>query len=146
MAGALIAPWSAQLGDDTGSLRATLPHQLSGSGTVALELAMARVPMVIAYRVAPLTAMILRRLLTVHYVCLLNLLLDEDAIPELLQEACTASALADAVLPLLTDSAARRRQLGDAARALALLGDDGESPSLQAARQVLTMIQPGSDP
>jgi lipid-A-disaccharide synthase len=119
---------------------------LAASGTVALELAVARVPMVIAYRVAPLTAMILRRLLTVHYVCLLNLLLDEDAIPELLQEACTASALADAVLPLLTDSAARRRQLGDAARALALLGDDGESPSLQAARQVLTMIQPGSDP
>ncbi len=38
MAGALIAPWSAQLGDDTGSLRATLPHQLSGSGTVALDM------------------------------------------------------------------------------------------------------------
>ncbi|MGL1423638.1 lipid-A-disaccharide synthase, partial [Vibrio parahaemolyticus] len=70
---------------------------LAASGTVALELALARTPHVVAYRVNPLTAAIARRLLTVRYVNLMNLVLDRPVVPELLQEHCNPPELAAAL-------------------------------------------------
>lgn len=116
---------------------------LAASGTVALELAVSSVPMVIAYRVAPLTAMLARRLLTIKYVCLLNLLVDRPVVPELLQERCVPAELADALSPLMRDGPERRLQLEGCAEALRVLGVDGESPSLRAAREALSMMRPG---
>jgi lipid-A-disaccharide synthase len=114
---------------------------LAASGTVALELAVSSVPMVIAYRVAPLTAMLARRLLTIKYVCLLNLLVDRLVVPELLQESCVPADLADALSPLMRDGPERRLQLEGCAEALRVLGVDGESPSLRAAREAVSMIE-----
>jgi len=114
---------------------------MAASGTVALELAVAGVPMVIAYKVAPATAMIVRRLLTVKYVSLLNLLVDRPVVPEFLQENCTPSLLAAALRPLLQDGPERKAQLAGAKEALAALGVEGESPSRRAARQALAMIE-----
>lgn len=62
---------------------------LAASGTVSLELAMAGVPHLIAYKVSPLTGMIVRRLLNVRFANLLNLLENKEIIPEFLQENCT---------------------------------------------------------
>jgi lipid-A-disaccharide synthase len=115
---------------------------LAASGTVALELAVSSVPMVIAYRVAPLTAMLARRLLTINYVCLLNLLVDRLVVPELLQERCVPADLAEALSPLMRDGPERRLQLEGCAEALRALGVDGESPSLRAAREAIGMIRP----
>jgi len=114
---------------------------LAASGTVALELAVSSVPMVIAYRVAPLTAMLVRRLLTIKYVCLLNLLVDRPVVPELLQEKCTPGGLTEALIPLMTDGPERRKQLEGCAEALKVLGVEGEKPSLRAAREALSMIR-----
>ena len=114
---------------------------LAASGTVALELAVARLPMVIAYRVSAPTAMIVRRVLTVKYVCLLNLLLDRAVVPEYLQEDCRPESLADALTPLMRDEAARARQLAGCAEALDKLGIAGETPSRRAAREALSMIE-----
>jgi lipid-A-disaccharide synthase len=119
---------------------ATSDAALAASGTVALELAVSAVPMVIAYRVAPLTAMLVRRLLTIKYACLINLLVDRPVVPELLQEKCTPGALTEALIPLMTDGAARRQQLAGSAEALAILGVEGEKPSWRAAREALSMI------
>lgn len=113
---------------------------LAASGTVALELAVSKVPMVIGYRVAPMTAAIARRLLTIKYVCLLNLLVDRLVVPELLQEKCVPADLADALSPLMRDGPERRVQLEGCAEALRALGVDGESPSLRAAREALSMM------
>jgi lipid-A-disaccharide synthase len=114
---------------------------LAASGTVALELAVAGVPMVIAYKVAPATAMIIRRLLTVKYVSLLNLLVDRLVVPEFLQENCTPDRLAAALRPLLQDGPERRDQLEGCKQALAALGLAGETPSRRAAREALAMIE-----
>lgn len=114
---------------------------LAASGTVALELAVSSVPMVIAYRVAPLTAMLVRRLLTIKYVCLLNLLVDRPVVPELLQEKCTPGALTEALIPLMADGPVRRKQLEGCAEALTALGVEGEKPSWRAAREALSMIR-----
>lgn len=114
---------------------------LAASGTVALELAVSSVPMVIAYRVAPLTAMLARRLLTIKYVCLLNLLVDRPVVPELLQENCTPGGLTEALTPLMTDGPVRREQLEGCAEALKALGVEGERPSWRAAREALSMMR-----
>jgi lipid-A-disaccharide synthase len=113
---------------------------LAASGTVALELALAGVPMAIAYRAAPLTALLWRRLLKVPYACLVNLLLNEPVVPEFLQERCRTDLLSEAVDELLTDERVRATQLAGARRALNGLGMDGEPPSVRAARAVLAML------
>ncbi len=74
---------------------------LAASGTVSLELAMAGVPHLIAYKVSTLTACIARRLLKVRFVNLINILADKEIIPELLQEKCTVDTVVDMVKELL---------------------------------------------
>jgi lipid-A-disaccharide synthase len=86
---------------------------LCKSGTTTLEAALADVPMVIAYRLNPLSFAIAIRMLQVPHVGLVNLIAEREVSPELLQDAVTPRALADAVLPLLdptTDAARRQRE------------------------------------
>jgi lipid-A-disaccharide synthase len=114
---------------------------LAASGTVALELALAGLPMVIAYRVAPLTALVARRVLNVRHVCLLNLLTGSPVVPELLQEECRADRLVPILGRLMDDEAMRAGQLSGAGEALRRLGVGGELPSSRAARHVLRLMQ-----
>jgi lipid-A-disaccharide synthase len=113
---------------------------LAASGTVALELAMARLPAVIAYRVNPVTRFVAERLVKVRYANLVNLLLDREAVPELLLERCTPEALESAVARLLVNDAARASQVAAYEEALAILGKDGAPPSFRAADVVLEVI------
>jgi len=107
---------------------------LAASGTVSLELNLARVPMVIAYRVSALSAAIVRRLVRVRHITIANLVLgDRGVIPELTQEDCTPERLADAVLGLIHSPSARAAQVEAAAEAMRLLGHGGSPPSLRAA-------------
>ncbi len=85
---------------------------LAKSGTVTLELALAGVPMAAAYKVSAIEAMVARRVIQGSSAILTNLVLDENVVPEFLQERCTAENLAAALIPLLTDSDARRAQIG----------------------------------
>jgi len=95
---------------------------------------------VIAYRVSRLTGLQAERLVKVKYVNLVNLLLDREAVPELLLERCTPEALESALAKLLADDGACARQASDYEEALALLGKDGAPPSLRAADVVLEVI------
>ena len=114
---------------------------LAASGTVSLELAMAGLPAVIAYRTNPLTGWLLRKVVKVPYVNLVNILVGREAVPELLLERCTPDALESAVHALLTDAEARARQQEACRDALGRLGQGGESPSLRAADVVLKVIE-----
>jgi lipid-A-disaccharide synthase len=113
---------------------------LAASGTVALELGLARVPAVIAYRVNPLTAAVVRRMIKVRFATLTNLLLDREAVPELIQEDCRPDRLAVEVTLMIEDRAVRAAQMEASAKALALLGAGGIPPSERAARVVLAEI------
>lgn len=106
---------------------------LAASGTVSLELALARLPAVIAYRMSALSAVIVRRLKRVPYITISNLVLDKPVVPELTQENCTPEKLAEAVLTLLRDRKAREEQVRLSAEAMRLLGQGGPAPSLRAA-------------
>jgi lipid-A-disaccharide synthase len=113
---------------------------LTKSGTSTLELAMAGVPMVVSYRVNPLSAAIAGRLIQVKYASLVNLLAEREVVPELIQGACTPDRLAATVRALLDDAgaaAAQREAFGDV---LASLRPPAGSPSDAAAAAVLDLL------
>jgi lipid-A-disaccharide synthase len=113
---------------------------LAASGTVALELAMARIPAVVAYRVNGLTHALVRRIVKVKYATLVNLVLDRAAVPELLQDECTPENLGTALARLIDEPAARAAQAASCEEALHALGYGSFSPGLRAADDVLAVI------
>ncbi len=115
---------------------------MAASGTVALELAMARLPHVVAYKLNPITVMAARRLFKIPYVNLSNILLERLAVPELLQEECTPDRLSGEVLALMADGERRQSQIQDLDEAMRRLGLGGASPSQRAAQAVWEMIKP----
>lgn len=107
---------------------------LIASGTATLEALLFKRPMVVAYRVAPLTFLILKRLVRSPYVALPNLLAQRRLVPELLQDAATPEALAQALSPLLDDGAVQTEGFGEIHRALR------RDASAQAAAAVLELV------
>lgn len=114
---------------------------LAASGTVTSELALAKTPMVVGYRVGWLTYALARPFIHVQNFVLINLVLGRQAVPELMQAACTPEALARAVKPLLTDERARAAQLRDLDAAVHAFGVGQESPSLRAAHAILELAE-----
>lgn len=110
---------------------------LAKSGTVTLELAVAGVPMVTAYKVTAFEAPILRRLIKAPSAILANLVLGENVVPEFMQEDCTVENLTRALLPLLSDTPERRRQRDAFARLDAVMEIGVAHPSARAAEIVL---------
>jgi lipid-A-disaccharide synthase len=66
---------------------------IAASGTVSLELSLAGVPHLIAYRVHPITGWMAKKLLKIRFVNLINLLQNKEVIPELLQDNCTVEKI-----------------------------------------------------
>lgn len=110
---------------------------LAASGTVTTELALARTPMVVAYRVGALTYMLAKPLFRLPYFTLVNLLLNRGAVPEFLQSKATPDALARETIRLLTDKEAAASQIADLEEAAKRLGRGEEAPSLRAARAIV---------
>lgn len=106
---------------------------LIASGTATLEALLHKRPMVVAYKVAPLTYRILRRLVKSPYISLPNLLAERLLVPELIQDAATPEALAQTVLPLLDDGAVQTESFDRIHRALR------QDASQQAADAVLKL-------
>jgi lipid-A-disaccharide synthase len=113
---------------------------LAASGSVTLELALARLPMVTAYRLNPLTEKFLERALKVRQVNLVNLLLHESLIAELLGPNCTPERLANALAALITDERIRAEHRQGYDEAMRRLEVGGVSPSLRAADQILEIV------
>jgi lipid-A-disaccharide synthase len=110
---------------------------LAKSGTVTLELALAGIPTVAAYRLSAFEGWVARRLMRVPSVILANLVLKENVVPEFIQEACTADALARALTPLLADTPERRRQLEAFSRLDQIMDIGALAPAQRAADIVL---------
>jgi lipid-A-disaccharide synthase len=115
---------------------------LAASGTVTLELALARVPMVAAYRIRAWEGLVFRMMVTdIKSVILANIVLGENVVPEFLQGDCTPDRLAGALVPLLGDTPERGRQLDAFVRLDTVMDLSGEAPSARAARAVLALIE-----
>lgn len=141
----LLAGWPAQpiildTEEEKPDAFAAASAALCKSGTSALELALGAVPMVVAYRLNPITGLIARHLVSVRHASLVNLLAEREVVPELLQEHCTPERLAAALATLLEDRAAAAAQRAAFAPVLASLASPSGTPSEAAAAAVLELL------
>jgi lipid-A-disaccharide synthase len=114
---------------------------LTKSGTSTLELALANVPMLVTYRLNPVSALIARRIIRVKYASIVNLLLNRPVVPELMQDESRPDRLAAELHRLLTDQDAVAAQRQGFADALTLLRPPSGTPSECAAEAVLSMLR-----
>src|SRR5690606_17178307 len=86
---------------------------LLASGTAALEALLAKRPMLVAYRIAPLTHFLVKRLgmLRIERYSLPNILHGGELVPEFMQDRCTAEAITPALSALLDDAGLQARQV-----------------------------------
>lgn len=141
---AMARDWGAVVVQDPADKRAAFAAAdlaLAASGTVSLELAANRVPMVIGYDFAPLTRVVIGRMLRTDTVTLVNLVSETRAVPEFLGRACRPGPMAAALARLIDDPAARAVQLEAMQAAMTRLGAGGEPPGLRAARSVLGYLE-----
>lgn len=110
---------------------------LATSGTASLEAAMLKRPLVITYKVAPLTAAIHRRQSYLRWVGMPNILAGESIVPEFLQDEATPDNLAQAVTNLLYDDVVRQRLEDRFAGMLAELQQDNAT---RAAQEILPLL------
>jgi lipid-A-disaccharide synthase len=110
---------------------------LAASGTVSLELAAARTPMVIAYDMAWLSRQIIGRMLRTDTVTLVNLVSDTRVVPEFIGKDCRPAPIAEA---LRTVRAAPEAQLQALDLTMDRLGRGAAPPGLRAARAVLDLL------
>ncbi len=113
---------------------------LACSGTVAIELAMARLPTVIAYKISPLTVLLYHRFIKVKFASLVNIMHDRLVTPELLLEDCTPEKLFTAVDELLGIDTARQKQIAALGEVSAWLGQGQFVPSERAAETVMNAV------
>ena len=114
---------------------------LAKSGTVTLELALAGVPMVTAYRTGAVEAWIVLKAINVKSVILANLVVGENVVPEFLQQDCTPEKLAPALREVLDDSPLRRRQLEAFAGIDKIMTTGDQPPGVRAADIVLATLR-----
>jgi lipid-A-disaccharide synthase len=114
---------------------------LAASGTVTLELALARVPTVVAYRVGYIEGEIARRLISVESASLPNLILGRKLLPEFIDWGWTAQDLAASVARIMEDGAPRQEQLDGFEEVHRLMSEGISTPSATAAALVLRQIR-----
>ena len=145
----LTAGWAVapQIVTDRGEKRgafAAADVALAASGTVSLELAANACPMVIAYRLHPISFWLMRRAALIDTVTLVNLVSETRVVPEFLGPAAEAEPVAEALAGLLAGGPARQAQIEAMAVTMQRLGQGGEAPGLRAARAVLRALDPAA--
>jgi lipid-A-disaccharide synthase len=110
---------------------------LAASGTVTLELALAGVPTVVAYKVLVFEELIVRPMIKVPSIVLANLVIGENIMPEFLQRDVTPPKLVAALAPLIADTPERARQVEAFTKLDHIMKIGGEAPSARAAEIVL---------
>jgi lipid-A-disaccharide synthase len=132
------APLFAIVAGDTDTVLAAADVALTASGTATVQTALHDVPMVIVYRLSPLTYRLGRRLVTVKAIGMVNLIADRKIVPELVQDAFTPEAVAREAISMLTDRARAARIRADLANVRARLG--GPGASRRAAEAILRVV------
>ncbi len=113
---------------------------LACSGTVSTELALAGCPMVIAYKLEPLTWWIYSRISTLKHATMFSIMAEKRIAPEFLQDECTPGNLLEAVRELLDNKSKRDRQIAEQFHGLDIMGRGGPLPAALAAKVVLEYL------
>jgi lipid-A-disaccharide synthase len=115
---------------------------MAASGTVGLELAVANVPHVIAYKVSRITEFLVKNKLKTKFFHLVNILLDKEVVPELIQVKCNAYDICNSIDELVSLEVSRYKQLDEFDRARQMIGGALiQTPSQQAAEFILNDLR-----
>jgi lipid-A-disaccharide synthase len=114
---------------------------LACSGTVTTELALAGCPMIVAYRLGPVTHLIAKLLIRTPYITLFNVAAQKFIAPERVQDRCSARRLAKDVARRLDDETVRLRQIAEQAAALSIMRGGVDDPIKAAADAVLSCLR-----
>ena len=126
------------LAEDRQALMAACRAVMAASGTVTLELALTDTPMVVCYKLAPISYFLAKRLIHVPFFSLVNLIAEKRVVPELLQHEVSAETITAGILPLLDDGPARRDMLSGLELVRAQLGTPGASARVaKMAREMI---------
>ena len=136
-----VAPLVLEDAESKNAAFAAADMALAASGTVSLDLAANRVPMVIAHDFNRLTWWMMKRAALIDTVTLVNIVTESRTVPEFLGPACRPGPIAQALAQLMNDDDALDAQLAAMDRTMDLLGRGGEAPGLRAARSVLAHVQ-----
>ncbi len=109
---------------------------LAASGTVGLELALAKLPAIIAYKMHPITGYLARKLVKLDYVNLVNIILDKEIVPEHILENCKADILAPSLIDLFENKRKGQMQVEGYEKAVASLGVGKDAPGVRAAEVI----------
>jgi len=117
---------------------------LVASGTATVETALLGTPMVVVYRVSPITYALGRRFVSVAHFAMVNLIAEREVVPELIQSDFTPSRVAEEALSLLTDRARAKRMREDLADVRGRLGEPGASARAAAVVRELLAPRPAA--
>jgi lipid-A-disaccharide synthase len=143
---AAVAGWPVKpviVDGEEGKLAAfrTARAAIACSGTVTLELAMAGVPTVLAYKVSFLEREVGKIIIKAPYAALPSLIAGRKLLPEFMDVGWTGATLAEAVDPLIDDGPERQAQLDGFADVRRKMGEGVDNPSRRAAEVVLAAIR-----
>ncbi len=129
----------------TSDARASLYHSRAGivaSGTATVEAALMGTPFVMVYRVSPLTYALGKPRVKIPYFAMVNLIAEEEVVPELVQHKFTAENILTEMKRIIPDGEPRARMIERLAMVKARLsqGSGGAHPSERAAEIILKMI------
>jgi lipid-A-disaccharide synthase len=117
-------------------------HQAHGamvaSGTATVETALMRCPMIVVYRTSPFTYGLARRLVRIPHIGMVNLIAGRRVCPEFIQDDARPDAMAEALAPLLVESAERTAMLGGLDEVIRALGPGGSDT--RAAREIAAYL------
>jgi lipid-A-disaccharide synthase len=137
-----IAAGIAIVEGDTNTVLASADVALTASGTATVQTALHDTPMVIVYRLSPMTYRLGKHLVNVSTVGMVNLIAGELIVPELIQDAFTPDAVAREAISMLTDRARAAKIREGLARVRARLG--GPGASRRAAEAILNVVRHAS--
>ena len=96
--------------------------------------------MIIAYKINFITHFLVKRMVKIKFANLVNLILNREVIPEMLQDNCEAKKICNKLLNLIEDENLSQKQIDDSFYALKLMGlEDDNSASFKAAREIIKL-------
>ncbi len=125
--------------EDKKALLLSTNFALAKSGTNTIEFSLHRIPMLVAYKINFLTHFIVKRMVKIKYANLVNLILNEEVIPEMLQDNCQAKKIAALLEKLILDKNFAQNQIIKSEVALKMMGlGSVENPSQKAAKEIIS--------
>lgn len=136
----LAVPYFLIRGDEKVEMFLSSDFAMAKSGTNAIEISLYKIPLLIAYKLNVFSHFIVKRMVKIKYANLINLILNKELIPEMLQDKCNAKDLAEQMARLIRDKNLAKQQLDEGLTALKILGfEKSAKPSKVAAQEVLKL-------